>query len=311
MKNNLKQYFILLITICTATSAVAQNFELMPMYDIRVKSDKLTYSDISVETSEGMPVLRNEIPQDQQFSLVVHNPGGFRDSAGWVLYGLEYSLMRENGEVVMHTPDIFKGTGIAADTTLNSVSLNNTFNTETKPGTKLIIQARLYDRNGSGTLNFEYHFTVISGSRKLPLNAFIYNEKDSRGMRSTSVGLHYNFFEFKGLEGNHFLYRINKRDNLNINLKGFDGWRVKDERVAPQVDIEILDIAGNPIEAAQDITLKSIGETMPSDKKELNIEYKPETKLASGQFYFANLKIHDRNSKKSEMGVVIKFYVED
>lgn len=311
MKVTIKQFIAAAALLHFSAVLTAQNFEIIPLYDIRVNSELLTYSGIAVETPSGAPIVRNEIPQEQEFSVVVQKPEGFRDSAGWVLYGLEYTLQRESGEVVMHTDDIFKKSGMAADTSLSAVSLTNTFNAETKAGTKLVLKARLYDRNGKGWISFQYVITVVSGSKRLPVNSITYYEKDSRGMRSTSVGLHFNFFEFKGLEGNLFLYKINKGDALNINLKGMDGWRVTDGKVSPEVDMEITDVAGMVIESATDITAKSIGQTMSPDKKELSIGYDMQNKLPSGQFYYANFKIRDRNSKKSGMGVVVKFFVED
>lgn len=302
---------MLQVLLSAAGSVCSQNFDLIPLYGIRVNSSDLKYSGIVLETPDAGAVVRNEIPQNQEFSIVIQNPQGFRDSFGWVKYGLEFNLKRENGKDVTTTPDIFKGTGIAIDTSLKSIRLTNTFNTDTKPGTRLTIFGKLFDRNGSGYISFEYDCTIVASSKRLPTRVFTYYESDSRGMKSASVGLHYNFFEFKGLTGNNFMHRISRKDVLKVLLRGLDGWKKVDGRVAPRVDIELLDVTGKLIETSGDVLLKTLGETMPGDKKELEINYKPSAKLSGGQFYFVWIKISDRNNKKSGMDVVVKFYVED
>lgn len=306
----MKSLFVMGVSM-VALQSYAQNFDLMPLSGIRVHSSNIAYSHIALETPDGAVIVRNEIPQNQEFSLVVHNPEGFKDSAGWVLYGLEFTLLREDGEIVTHTDDVFSGSAAAMDTSLKSVSLNNTFNTETKPGTNLKIVAKLFDRNGSGYIKYEYSFVVVAATKRLPSKVFTYYKSDSRGMRSTSIGLYYNFFEFKGLEGNNFLYKIKRGDDIKIQLKGVDGWKVSEDKVFPMVNIALYDVDGHAVEAAQDITAKSIGESMSADKKELSISFTPEVKLPSGQFYFAWIQITDKTSKKTAMDLVVKFYVED
>lgn len=294
-----------------AFQASAQTFDLIPLYGIRVNYSVLHYSGISMKTTDGSAIVTNEIPQNKEFSISVNKPEGFRDSAGWVLYGLEYTLIKEDGSIVVHVPDVFGFTGQATDTALQTVNLTCSFDAETKVGSKLTIIGKLFDRNGSGYISFSYDLKVISGSKKLPTKVFTYEKKDSRGMQSTSVGLHFNFFEFKGIPGNNFLFRIKKNDALELLLRGMEGWKLSDGKVSPRADFTLLDVNGKELESASDILAKTIGSTMSADKKELEIKYKPDFKLQSGQFYFAWFRLRDANSTKAAMDVVVKFYVED
>lgn len=289
----------------------AQTFDLIPLYGMRVTHSGLSYAGITLKTTEGGFVINNEIPQNKEFSIVVQKPEGFRDSAGWVLYGLEYTLVREDGSVVLNVPDVFGFSGIATDTALQSISLTSTFDAQSKPGSKYTILGKVFDRHGSGYISFAYDLKVVSASKKLLTRVYAYDSKDSRGMKSVSMGLHFNFFEFKGLTGNNFLFRIKKNDPLELLLRGLEGWKSADGKVQPVADITLLDVDGNQLEVGTDILSKSIGNSMPDDKKELAIKYKPETKLQSGQFYFAWVRLRDGNSAKSAMDIVVKFYVED
>lgn len=288
----------------------AQTFDLIPLYGIRVNTLGLTYNNISVDAGAAA-VVKNEIPHNQQFSVVVDHPEGFQDSAGWVLYGLEYTLLREDGSIVTHLDDIFESKGMATDTALQSIQLSNTFDQLTPAGSKLTLLGKLYDRNGTGYITFAYDITVVNSTKKLPTQVFTYTDKDSRGMRSTSVGLHFNFFEFKGLMGNNFLFRVQKGDPIHFLLRGLEGWKIKDEKAAPVADLIILDVNGKEVEQGVDILSKSIGSSIAKDKKELEVKYSPEKPLQTGQFYFAWLKLRDANSSKNAMDVVVKFYVED
>jgi hypothetical protein len=291
-------------------NASAQTFDLIPLYGIRVNAAGLTYTNISVDAGAAA-VVKNEIPHNQQFSVVVDQPEGFQDSAGWVLYGLEYTLLREDGSIVTHLDDIFESKGIATDTALQSIRLTNTFDQLTTAGSKLTLLGKLFDRNGAGYITFAYDVTVVNSTKKLPTQVFTYTDKDSRGMRSTSVGLHFNFFEFKGLTGNNFLFRVKKGDPIHFLLRGLEGWKIKEEKAAPIADLIILDVNGKEVEQGINILSKSIGSSIAKDKKEIEVKYNPENTLQTGQFYFAWFKLRDANSSKNAMDVVIKFYVED
>lgn len=309
MRLSFKLFFLLALgTVCL--NAAAQTFDLIPLYGIRVNYTGLSYNTLSVDVGTAT-VVKNDIPHNQQFSIVVDHPDGFQDSAGWVLYGLEYTLLRDDGSVVTHIDDIFGSKGIATDTALQSIRLTNTFDQQTPAGSKLTLLGKLFDRNGTGYITFAYDITVVNSTKKLPTQVFTYTDKDSRGMRSTSVGLHFNFFEFKGLTGNNFLFRVQKGSSIHFLLRGLEGWKIKEEKAAPVADLIILDVNGKEVEQGVDILSKSIGSTIAKDKKELEVKYSPEKPLQTGQFYFAWLKLRDANSTKNAMDLVIKFYVED
>ncbi|MCC7298157.1 MAG: hypothetical protein IT244_07460 [Bacteroidia bacterium] len=104
---------------------------------------------------------------------------------------------------------------------------------------------------------------------------------------------------------------MQKNKPIEVQLKGLEGWKNMDGKVSPVASISILDVSGKEMEVANDILSKTLGSTMPADKKELTIKYTPEMKLQTGQFYFAWIRLRDANSTKAAMDVVVKFYVED
>ena len=165
MRLSFKLFFLLALgTVCL--NAAAQTFDLIPLYGIRVNYTGLSYNTLSVDVGTAT-VVKNDIPHNQQFSIVVDHPEGFQDSAGWVLYGLEYTLLRDDGSVVTHIDDIFGSKGIATDTALQSIRLTNTFDQQTPAGSKLTLLGKLFDRNGTGYITFAYDITVVNSTKKL------------------------------------------------------------------------------------------------------------------------------------------------
>lgn len=302
----------LAMAVAGSQSALAAGpaFDIIPLWGIKVKYDGLKYADIRLKTADATPIVNNNIPQNLKFMLWVDRVEGFTDSAGVGTYGLELSMANAEGRTFSTVKDYFGGKGVLPANDKAGILVNLGFDAQTKPNTRIKITARLFDRKGKGFVLMNFDVTVVPASKKLQNTIQSYTTKDSKGMRSSSVGLHFNFFEFKGLSGNNFLYRIRKTDALEFSLKGLEGWKAAEGKVNPLGEIVIFDADGNELEANDKVLDNTVGESMPKDKKELQVKYKPTSVLESGKAYYIWFKLADKNSKKAALDVVVKVYVD-
>lgn len=290
-----------------SSSFAAEKFDIVPLYGIKVHYTGLTYKSVQLKTHDAGAVVDNRMPQHVKFSIEVQKPQGFKDSSGYVQYGLRFGLYNQKKDLLSYSPDIFNGTGNELASYFESVSLSLSFDEQTAPGTELTVVGRVFDRKDTlNYIQFEYKVTVIAASKRLPTRGLTYSNQDSRGMKSNGVGLHFNFFEFKGLEGNHFIYLVKPLSQLKFSLRGLEGWKVVDDKVKPVAEIVILDENGKELETITDV----LPETMSSERKELEFKFKPTSLSASATQYFVWVKLRDGNSDKIALDVVIKVYTE-
>lgn len=312
MKTATAKFSLFLLTLMGSAciSQATPVFDLMPLYGIRVNADGLSYKNIRVESEAGL-VTGNEIPQGTPFEVLIDEPAGFNDSAGYVSYGYSFELLAEDGSRLAYSNDIFQSMGNDPLSELKNLKLTLTFDKNAKPNSEITIKAKLFDKRGSGWLMWEYKVKIAAAGKKLTKGVYGYQYANTQGLRGASVGLHYNFFEFKSKEGNRFLYKVEKGNALEMTLRGLEGWKVEDGKAAPLASVTLLDATnGIVLEKAESILDKSVQKGMPGDKKELPLFYKPGVGLESGHAYMAWIKIRDQANPKNVLDLVVKFYVD-
>jgi hypothetical protein len=294
------------------------DLEIIPLWGIRVQQSGLTYSNITVTpqaaatgTQIDLGVINaNEIPLSITPVLKIVKPSGFIDSAGFIKYGCELNLLDATGKSVTKDADIFLGLAPKKNQDLNSIDIPFKLSVAGKIDTKMTLKGKVWDKKGKGYIDFQYTFKVLPASKKLPNKVELYNKKDSRGMFSNSSGLRFNFFEFKGIPGNNFLFKIGKASPIVFLLKGLDGWKIAEDKAKPKAEIVLLDKKGNEIESDSKILDKLPGQSIPKDKKELEFKFKPAKDLTAGESYFVWLKLRDANSPKNALDLIVKIYAE-
>lgn len=297
--------------LLAAFTASAPVFELIPLWGIKVKSSGIEYSNILVKPELATnTIVGNEIPANTRFGIHIENPKGFDDSAGFASFTCDLILETAEGKKVSVVENALAGKPGVKRADLKSIVVPVHLDATVKANTQLILKGHLKDRNGKGFVKFEYAFKSLAATKKLPANVVLYQNKDSRGMKCNSAGLHYNFFEFKGKTGNNFLFRIGKGDEIRFSIRGLEGWKAVDGKVSPVGELLILDAEGNEIERDADVLAKTVGETMPKDKKEIEVKYQPQNKLSDAQFYLVWLKLRDKNTPKYALDMIVKVYVE-
>jgi len=290
--------------------AAGPAFDVIPLWGIKVNYEGLQYSNISLKTMDASAIIGNNIPQNLKFTIAVEKPFGFNDSNKMNYYGAEVTVSNGSSKPVSYSKDIFNGTGVAPNGGLNDISLSWTFDAQTKVGSKIKIVTRVFDRTGGGYIMFEYNLVVVAASKRLTNKVIAYTSKDSKGMRSNSVGLHFNFFEFAGLTGNNFIYKIKKGEKIAFTLKGLEGWKLVDGKAAPLGVLKILNAKGETVEENLDVLESTVGHSMPGTKKEIEVKHKLANALESGQMYFVYLSLKDKNTPKNILELVVKIYVE-
>jgi hypothetical protein len=307
----LKISSFILAVLSIAASQAGPRFDLIPLSGIRVNTLSMGYKTIKVESSDGGIIVNNEIPINQEFKVAVEKPSGFLDSAGLIRVGYEYQLVTAEGGKIASDADIFKSMAPMDGSMLSNLSFTLTIDGKIKPNTVLTLMGRIFDKKSSSYISWQYTFKVVPASKRLPKGLYTYWNSDTRGMKASSVQLHFNFFEFKGLEGNKFLYQIKKDDDVHLILRGLEGWKIAGGKAAPRAEMVILSDDGKELESTSDILKKSKSEYIKSTKKELEFKYKPKSILEAGKYYLVWLKLRDNNSPKGVLDVVVKFYVQE
>lgn len=298
---------VLLATACASFAAPV--FDLIPLYGIRVQYEGLKYKTFQVRSEAGL-VYNNEIPQLTPFEVVVDEPSGFADSAGLVSYGYGFKLLDASGVALASSADIFHSSGSDYSSEMKNLKLTLTFDRNIRPNTDITVEGWIFDKKGKGFIRWSYKVKVVMATKKLLTGSMLYDYSSTQGMTGRSIGLHYNFFDFKGKEGNRFIYRIDRGSPLNLSLRGLEGWKIADGKAMPAISAVLLNDTGKVLEQMPDVLDKELAKGMEQDKRELQIRIKPETALQKDRVYRVWVKIRDVNNPKNVLDLVIRFYVE-
>lgn len=300
----------LIFLLLTGSSVFADPvYELIPLYGIQVQYEGLKYKTIQVRSEAGL-VYNNEIPQLTPFEVVVDEPAGFTDSSGLVSYGYAFRLLDAAGAALASSEDIFRNSESQYSSEINSLKLTLTFDRNIRPNSEITVVGRIFDKKGKGYIRWSYKVKVVMASKKLLTGSMLHDYSSSQGMTGRSIGLHYNFFEFRGKEGNKFIYRIDRGNPLLLSLRGLEGWKITKGRAMPAISAVLLNDTGKVLEQLPDLLDKELAKGMDQDKRELQIRIKPETALEKDRFYRVWVKIRDVNNPKNVLDLVIRFYVE-
>lgn len=299
---------LLSCSILFASATLHAEFDLVPYYGIKVNYSGLKYKEIYLHSSESH-LSGKEIPTGNTFNLVINDPTGFKDSAGTARISLVWELTDESGTRLILPQNLYRNNPLFHIGTLSNITLPVVLDYSIKTGTVVYLKAKLTDNRSGSFINLEYKAKVVSSTKNLKKIPIRYNYSTAQGMKGISYGLHYNFFEFKGMKGNNFIYKIQKNGNIHFSLRGMDGWKLQDDKAMPSAKATIYSADGKELRTIEDVLPKEYTKGISADKKELEFQFDP-GELNADRFYIIQFTLSDQNNKANTLDLVLKVFVE-
>lgn len=302
----MRKKFVLLYLIFGIISIARAEFDIIPAYGIKVQSKGLTYKDIFVSCSE-MTITGTDVPTGIPFEIMINDPGGFKDSSGTASLSLVWEVTDESGDKLIYPKNLYGNNPLFHINSIKTLAVPVTLENSIKPGRKIIIRVKISDNRNGQFILLEYQAKTVLPSRSGKKAPIRYTYSTTQGMHGISFGLHFNFFEFKGLRGNNFIYRIEKDGQIHFFLRGLDGWKLDAGTANAEAKAIIYNSEGKELRVLKDVMPKEYAKGFPGKKQELEFQFDP-GELNADKLYFVRFILTDLNGKQNSLDLVVKVY---
>lgn len=302
----MQKKFVLLYFLIGIISAARAEFDIIPAYGIKVQSSGLKYKEIYVSCSE-MTITGTDVPTGIPFEIMITEPGGFNDSSGTASLSLVWEVSDESGNKIVNPKNLYGNNPLFHINSIQALSVPIILDNSMKPGSRIVIRVKVMDNRSGKFIQLEYQAKAVLPSRTGKKAPIRYTYSTTQGMRGISFGLHFNFFEFKGLRGNNFIYRIEKDGQIHFFLRGLDGWKLEAGTANAEAKAIIYNSEGKELRVLKDVMPKEFAKGFPGKKQELEFQFDP-GELNADKLYFVRFILNDLNGKQNSLELVVKVY---
>lgn len=316
----MKKYFLTFLAswlLLTGSAALAQSERHTQQTDMQVLERLMTFSDglraaeIVVQLEpEGRGMLTRQIIAPEDTLAYV-----FKETTGFVLKdqrahpGLEVWVLDARGQVLKHFPDLYSALPPQPLGTLQQLSLSLRPDTlGLAPGQMYGIQARLFDKQGVGVLQFKHYFQLLTDVQhaqtlqrdQVQLNPVVQMTRQQLDLKAAEL------FDVHSREP--MLHpHLRPDQEVALVLRGVQGLKPREGKVFPGLEITVLDSESGIVMHADDVfaaETDGLDATKVAEAVSANLRFAAE-KYPPGNYLWA-LRLFD---KQSEAQLGLKLWV--
>lgn len=258
------KFITLLVLFCSLCEMHAQYFAgIFPLTGATYKREGIWGKEVEFEL-DGQTWTSNTLPINKEFEIKLKEPTGLRkDKLGKYKPGIELLILNTSKDTLGYAENILENLAETWDEfMLKNLSVNLTFNEQSKPGDSLLIITRFFDFNSSNQLTISMPVLIVSSSLDLKVSSTLYTANSYKGFNAASSCFALGGLETKVLDtlgGKTFFLTVPEAElhNHQTFLKGNHVLKVYDKEgnFMNQFVKPIVEVQKNPNKEGKTILL--------------------------------------------------------